>query len=144
MKRFTSLDIKGKSVPAGSAKAVAVREDTHANGDPRKKPIVWDRKSSGPFTAKAQDVFLSTHKVCGKKAAAPDITDLFELCPRNAEQQAEFEKHFGKNYERSWHRSATPYAPNPGYRWGVYFDGGYSGHLGDGGGSFVRAVRASQ
>lgn len=142
--RFTSLDNKGKPLPAGSTKAVAVRENTHKNGDPRKKPLVWDRKSLGPFTLADQDAALATHKVCGKKAVAPGIIDLFELAPRNDAEEAEFKKYFGEDYERSWHRSATPYTPGSGCRRGVHFGRGDSGYLGGDFVYFVRAVRASQ
>lgn len=108
--------------------------------------IEWDISDFGgkEFTAKQATAACKDLRTGGHADWREcSIRELLTTVSYDAYNPATFTEFF-PNTKPGWYRTSTEYAPLPGFRWGVSFDGGYSGYLYDDDVCFVRAVRASQ
>lgn len=96
------------------------------------------------FTAKQAEAACAELRTGGHADwRQPTIQELLTTVDYGKKWPA-IDQEFFPNAKDSWYRTSTPYAPFPGYSWGVGFGDGLSGTLDPDHHGFVRAVRASQ
>jgi hypothetical protein len=136
--RFIKIDAKGKELPAGAKRWVAVLDTTTG--------LMWTVKEQ-----KAKNHADAVSKAEKMKAASyvtgwrlPTVEELFSLADRSRRNPA-INTDFFPDCESDWYWSSTPWAGSPAdYAWLVYFGSGYTYYFHHGYNGFVRAVRASQ
>jgi Protein of unknown function (DUF1566) len=137
--RFVKLDAKGKPLPAAAPEWTATFDQEHK--------LIWTprRLPCGAVNWKKAIAEAKKVRLCGwTNWAAPTRVQLLSIIDDTRHSPATNPAFFPDS-QSGWEWTSTPYASSPaGCAWLVYFDGGNAGWSYQGGGGFVRAVRASQ
>lgn len=137
MSRFTKVGADGAKLGDEATEWVAVLDNTTA--------LIWTVKETKVLPWKKALAAVEKLDVAGfKDWRLPTIEELFLLADRTKHSPAIDTTYF-PDCKSEWYWTSTPAASSPGvYAWSVSFGSGDAYWDGQGGGSRVRAVRASQ
>jgi hypothetical protein len=137
MNRFTKVGADGAKLSDESTEWVAVLDNTTS--------LIWSVEETKRLTWKKAQSAVGELRVAGfDDWRLPTVDELFMLADRTKHSPA-IDKSYFPRCHSDWYWTNTPAACSPGVcAWVVVFGFGSAYWLGQDGGYFVRAVRASQ
>lgn len=135
--RFIKISAEGDQLEVDATEWAAVHD--MATG------LMWSVEERQSMAWKKAGAWVKKLRAGGfKDWRLPTVEELFLLADRTKVDPA-IDKAYFPDCKSSWYWSGTPYAGSPGdFAWIVYFGNGGSYWGNQGGGGYVRAVRASQ